>query len=163
MTLKQELFVEAYIGPANGNATKAAKIAGYKGNDHTLEVIGAENLRKPEIASRVRARVEQAAMSADEVLAELSAIARADWREFLQIRHNSKGEVVDAALLLRDKIRALELLGKYHALFTEKREIEHKGLTSSDRPTEEQRKASLLSIVEKIERRKASGLSDGSP
>jgi len=47
LTLKQQLFVEAYLGEAKGNATEAARIAGYKGNEITLAAVGAENLRKP--------------------------------------------------------------------------------------------------------------------
>jgi hypothetical protein len=40
----------------------------------------------------------------------------------VQIRHDIRGEVVDARLVLADKVRALELLGKYYGLFTERRE-----------------------------------------
>lgn len=49
LTLKQEAFVAAYIGEANGNATEAARIAGYK----LPHPQGAENLQKPTIAARI--------------------------------------------------------------------------------------------------------------
>ena len=122
LSLKQQLFVEAYIGVAKGNGTEAARLAGYAGSEETLAAVAAENLRKPQILSRVRARVDEAAMSADEVLAELTKVARAEWKEFLEIKHGKRGEAIDAVLLLKDKLKALELLGKYHKLFTEKHE-----------------------------------------
>jgi len=127
LTLKQNLFVEAYLGVAHGNATEAARMAGYKGNDVTLATIGAENLRKPQIASRVRARVDDVAMSSTEVLSELTKVGRADWRDFVSITKNKQGEVLDATLLLRDKIRALELLGKYHKLFVDQLDVKTDG------------------------------------
>ena len=76
LTLKQQLFVESFIGPARGNATEAARRAGYAGNDATLAQVAAENLRRPQILTLINARVEQAAMTADEILTELADIAR---------------------------------------------------------------------------------------
>lgn len=61
LRLKQEAFVAAYIGEANGNATEAARIAGYKGNAKTLGVVGVQNLANPSIGARIaeyRARIE---------------------------------------------------------------------------------------------------------
>lgn len=46
LSIKQAAFVAAYLGEANGNATEAARIAGYKGNDKTLQAIGSQNLSK---------------------------------------------------------------------------------------------------------------------
>jgi phage terminase small subunit len=75
LTTKQRLFVESYL--SNGfNATEAARAAGYKGNDVTLAAVGYENLRKPQIAAVVSERINEAAMSANEVLARLSKHAR---------------------------------------------------------------------------------------
>ena len=53
LSLKQAKFVAAYIGEANGNATQAARIAGYKGSDAVLQVVGAENISKPMIAAAI--------------------------------------------------------------------------------------------------------------
>lgn len=60
LTHKQSLFVSAYIGVANGNATEAARIAGYAGNDKTLSVVGSENLDKPNIAAAIAAARNEA-------------------------------------------------------------------------------------------------------
>jgi len=114
LTTKQQLFVEAYIGKANGNATEAARLAGYKGNDVTLAAVGAENLKKPHIAEFCHKRVETAGMTANEVVSELTKLARSEGRH---------------------QIKALELLGKYHALFTDRKEhtgnLEHRVIKPS--------------------------------
>ena len=58
---KQEAFVSAYIGAAHGNATEAARIAGYQGTDAVLRSIASENLTKPNIQERIaeyRKRIE---------------------------------------------------------------------------------------------------------
>lgn len=77
LTPRQRLFVEAFLGEARFNATEAARIAKYSGNDKTLASVGSENLRKPEIQSAVAARISEAAMTANETLARLSQHARA--------------------------------------------------------------------------------------
>lgn len=122
LTLKQRLFVEAYLGEAKGNATEAARLAGYKGSNKTLQVVGAENLSKPIISKLLTERVERAAMTADEVLDELTRIAKTDWQQFVDIQTGRSGEVIGATLQLKDKLKALELLGRYHKLFTERHE-----------------------------------------
>ena len=53
LTPKQRAFVAAYIGEARGNATEAARLAGYKGAERTLISIGHENLTKPDIKRAV--------------------------------------------------------------------------------------------------------------
>lgn len=82
LTVKLRVFVDSYL--SNGfNATEAARAAGYKGNENTLSSVGYENLRKPEIAAVVQERLNEAAMSANEVLARLSKIARGEVVDFL--------------------------------------------------------------------------------
>jgi len=79
LTIKQRLFVEAYIGPAQGNAREAARMAGYSGDDNALSQRGFELVRIPKIAELIGVRVQEAVMRANEVLSELSSIAKADW------------------------------------------------------------------------------------
>src|SRR5690606_5885979 len=78
LTPKQEKFIHAYLGEARGNATEAARMAGYKGNDVTLASVGAENLKKPQISERIEAaRAElraKALLTREEILAGLAAI-----------------------------------------------------------------------------------------
>jgi hypothetical protein len=105
LTAKQQLFCEFYIGEANGNATESARLAGYKGSDETLRAIGSQNLTKLNISDVCRERVNEVALSADKVLSELSEIA------------------LDKSEATRDRIAALQLLGKFHKLFSERLDL----------------------------------------
>lgn len=91
LTDKQEAFINEYL--KCWNATQAAISAGY--SEKTAYSIGSENLKKPEIASRVRERIEANAMTADEVLFRLGAQARGDF-----------GDLVDVATMTLDWNRA---------------------------------------------------------
>jgi hypothetical protein len=102
LTAKQQLFCEFYIGAASGNATESARLAGYRGSDETLRAIGSQNLTKLNISDACRERVNDVALSANKVLSELSEIA------------------LDKSEATRDRITALQLLGKYHKLFSER-------------------------------------------
>lgn len=57
LTPKQTLFVSEYL--KTGNATEAARKAGYKGNDKTLGQVGSENLKKPGIARAIAKKQEK--------------------------------------------------------------------------------------------------------
>ena len=67
LTPKQLAFIDEYN--KSGNATDAARKAGYKGNDVTLRQVGSENLSKPHILARVRekqqAKSERLELEAD--------------------------------------------------------------------------------------------------
>jgi len=58
LTPKQEAFVNEHI-INGGNATQAAKVAGYKGNLKQLAVIGNENLIKPNIIKALESHREE--------------------------------------------------------------------------------------------------------
>lgn len=63
LTEKQRKFCEAFLGPAKGNKTEAARQAGYKGNDNTLCTVARENLEKPHIVAyldALRAEIQAA-------------------------------------------------------------------------------------------------------
>lgn len=76
LTIKQKLFVEHYL--ETRNAFRAAKLAGYAGNDRTLRQAGSENLAKPDIIAEIDNRLKPFILSANRVLAGLSAIADID-------------------------------------------------------------------------------------
>jgi len=145
LTPKQRRFVEEYTGPNLGNATQSAIAAGY--SEKTAHVIGHENLSKPKIAEAVENRLDQRAMAANEILARLADMARADMANFIEIRGGG-GWTLDlekakaAGLLhlvrevsydsngqpqikLHDAKDALKQLGKVHKLFVDK--VEHSG------------------------------------
>lgn len=82
LTYKMRLFVSAYLGQAHGNATEAARVAGY----HHPSQLGHQLLQKTSIQAAIDRRVESAAMSADEVLARMGEQAQSDLGHFLEIR-----------------------------------------------------------------------------
>lgn len=81
LTYKQRLFVAAYLGGAKGNATEAARMAGYA----VPHPNGFKVLRLPAVRAAVEAQLKSAAMPAAEVLARLSEIASADIYDFITV------------------------------------------------------------------------------
>ena len=121
LTLKQEKFVSAYLGEANGNAKEAARIAGYK-SPHPE---GARLLHNATVAARIKESTNRYAGTAEEVLGKLYDIATADWREFVEVlRYDRNGNPIKVKMDLTNQVRALELLGKYHQLFVEKHQLD---------------------------------------
>lgn len=116
ITGKQLAWVEAYVGEARFNATKAARMVGYRDANQS----GYLNRMNSDVRAHVDAWLEGRALGAHEVLAEIQDVAMAEWRDLLEIRVDPKtGETIEVKLLLGDKLKALELLGKHHRLFTE--------------------------------------------
>lgn len=105
LTVKQQIFVAAYLETFNG--TEAARAARYRGDDNTLSSVGYENLRKPEIRQVIEKKLETYVMSATEALSHLANIAR-DYESPSQLR-------------------ALELICKHLGLFTDKLDITSRG------------------------------------
>lgn len=106
LTAKQEKFCIRYC--FHLNATKAAKEAGYSKN--TAAIIGHENLRKPNIAERIRelqSNVQQ--------LTEVTTFSQVqDWQEVL----------IDEEASERAKIEARKEISKLLGLYaTEKRDL----------------------------------------
>lgn len=85
LSAKQLAFVAAYIGRAKGNATLAARIAGYSGTDMALGQAGHELLKNPKIKreiDRANAKVASAAIATtSEIQRMLTRIARDDPEE----------------------------------------------------------------------------------
>lgn len=146
LTRKELLFVKAYL--ADPNATKAAIAAGY--SEKTATSIGSENLRKPHIKAALELGFKEITegydVTAERIIKELARIAfvnmkdLATWTESGVSFKPSSGldEDTTAAIVevsetvtqhggtLRikqhDKVKALEMLGKYRSLFTERHE-----------------------------------------
>ena len=111
-TLKQELFVLAYLGAAKDNASKAAAIAGYAGDSDTLKTMGSKLVAKGYIQARIDGRLGAAGATVEAVLQELTEVA------FAAVNYGPEGNILDAPAV-KAKLKALELLGKYHAMFTD--------------------------------------------
>lgn len=119
-TLKQRRFIEAYVGVARGNGAEAVRLAGYDTESvETQRAIAYENLTKPYIRAEIERILDAQSMHAGEIVAELSDIGRAPWRDFVRLKLSDDGEVVDAKIVLADKVRALSELAKIRKLTTE--------------------------------------------
>lgn len=145
-TDKERMFIAYYVAHLNG--TKAARLAQYEGDDATLGVTSHRLLKNAKIRAEVDRLLSEKVMGANETLIRLSEHARGDMGDFINIdfsaeaaRHpmsrlikkfkrtsrNDKddGLTITVELELYDAQAALEKLGRYHALFTDK--TEHSG------------------------------------
>lgn len=106
LTAKQAAFVREYL--IDLNATQAAIRAGY--SEKTARSTGQENMTKPAIAAeidkRLQKREKKTGITAERVLKELAAI----------------GFNVEAERAT-DRLKALELIGRHLAMFTDKSEV----------------------------------------
>lgn len=139
LSRKQRVFIDEYL--KCWNATQAALLAGY--SERSAGSIGGENLKKPAIDKEIRRRLDESAMSANEVIQAVAEIGRADIDDFIEIddetgriKNIDFGKAKKAGKLhliksitptangikieLHDRMRALELMGKHHGLFADK-------------------------------------------
>lgn len=105
LTPKQQAFVEAYAG----NATDAARKAGYTGNDKTLGVTGSRVLANASVLAAIAAR---------QAPARTARIATREQRQEFWTE-----TMLDVNASLSDRLRASELLGKSEADFLTKVEV----------------------------------------
>lgn len=78
---KQQRFARFYVLSLNG--ADAARRAGY--SSKTARQAASENLSKPDIREAIEALLAEQSMPKSEVLARLTAMARGDMADFLQI------------------------------------------------------------------------------
>jgi phage terminase small subunit len=120
LTPRQAKFIPAYVD--TGNATEAARIAGYAGSDATLAVAGSRLVHHPAVALGIREHLNALGASVDVLVPKMLEIAMADWREFIQIK-TRHGEIVDVKMDLSTQERALEFLLKTHGAGTEQIDV----------------------------------------
>ena len=122
MTPRQEKFCVEYL--IDLNATQAAIRAGY--SKRTADRIANQNLRKLEIQSRIKKMrdeyYDKTIMSAKEVEYLLSKAGRGELKEEVVVVEGvgdgfSESKIVKKHLSAKDRIKALELMGKRHHLF----------------------------------------------
>lgn len=141
LTPKQIKFIDEYL--IDLNATQAAIRAGY--SKKTAQRIGSENLSKPllqaEIQKRQKKLQNRLEITQEKVLSELASIAFASGADFAKVKSNGllpsvemvetdklppeklaaiagiKANQYGVEVKLHDKVRALEMLGKYLGLF----------------------------------------------
>lgn len=108
MTTKQRKFVEAYQGKANGNATEAARLAGYKGSDSTLGRVGHDNTRNPKIAALLKEHQESDPLVADRE--ERQRFLTQTMRGVQVLTLN--GEKTEMPVDIKERLKACDLLAK---------------------------------------------------
>ncbi|SHK38415.1 phage terminase small subunit [Hathewaya proteolytica DSM 3090] len=127
LTPKQMAFCDYYI--ETGNATEAAKQAGYK----QPHVQGSQNLEKLSIKSYIDERMKQLEderiANASEVLKHLTAAMRGKIVEDVVVVEGegdgySSARVIKKEISAKDRIKAAELLGKRYRLFVDKVETD---------------------------------------
>lgn len=139
LTDKQRAFVTEYV--KDFNATQAALRAGY--SDRTARSIGCENLTKPNIVEAIDNYFADKVMSANEVLYHLTEIARGDIGQMITrygepdldsaeelgktsliqsiktktvVSSKDDSETHYTEFKLYDRLRALDLLARFHDL-----------------------------------------------
>lgn len=121
LTEKQKRFADYYI--ELGNATEAARKAGY--SSKTAKSIGQENLTKPDIKSYIKERLDEKdaerIASQDEILEFLTAVMRGEKTEQIPVGLGEGAQQLeDKDPYLKDRVKAAELLGKRHSMWTDK-------------------------------------------
>lgn len=124
LTVKQKKFADEYI--ICGNATEAAIKAGY--SKKTATVMASENLTKPNIKNYIEERLEaiQNEKIADqrEVMEFLTAVMRGETTEATLIGKGYGEQAVgDVPVSMKERIKAGELIGKRHGMWTEKVDV----------------------------------------
>ncbi len=113
--VKRKAFAEHIA--AGKSATEAARLVGFKGTQHSIEVAGSRLLKNDEVKKYI-AEITKAATTNRVATAEQ---IRAFWTSVLV------GERIDNGLppKLSDRIKSAELLAKAQGMFVEK--VENKG------------------------------------
>ena len=125
LTAKQKRFCDEYLICLN--ASEAAIKAGY--SKKTARVIAVENLSKPNIKSYIQQRMDEKEkeLIADqnEVLKYLTSVLRGQSRASVVVVENvgdymSEAREMEKAPDEKERLKAAELLGKAHSIFTDK-------------------------------------------
>ena len=129
MTPRQEKFCVEYL--IDLNATQAAIRAGYR--EKTAYSMGQRLLKNVEIKSRIKKMrdeyYDKAIMSAKEVEYLLSKEGRGELKEEVVVVEGlgdgvSAAQIIKKHLSAKDRIKALELMGKRYDLFSSDTKIE---------------------------------------
>lgn len=133
LTEKQKRFADYYI--ETGNGTEAAIRAGY--SEKTAKEIASENLTKPNIKGYIHSRLKELddkrIMQAEEVMQLLTSIARNEVHEDVVVFGEGGSDIASKGMSAKDRLKALELIGKRYTLWTDKTQLEgHVGVKIVD-------------------------------
>ena len=129
LNVRQKAFCEYYV--AIGNATEAAIKAGY--SKRTAKSIGQRLLTFVDIKKYIDELMQklesERIATAEEVLQNLTAMMRGEIQEEVVVVEGegdgvSSARIIKKQVSAKERIKAAELLGKRHALFTDKTKLE---------------------------------------
>ncbi|WP_061410053.1 terminase small subunit [Streptococcus oralis] len=128
LTLKQQRFADEYI--ISGNATDAAIKAGYSSkyaNTNASKLLQNTTI-KSYIDERLARLASEKIATQEEVLTYLTSVMRGETQEQTLISIGELGQTItDIDVGAKDRIKAAELLGKRHRLWTDKSEVDISG------------------------------------
>ena len=125
LTEKQRRWIDYYI--ETGNATEAARRAGYKAkSEESMRAIGAENLTKLHaiVKEKLSAKEDARIAKQDEVLQYLTSVMRGSETEEVVVTEGvgegcSLARTVEKAVGAKERLKAAELLAKRYGLLTD--------------------------------------------
>ena len=125
LTLKQQRFADEYI--ISGNVEQSALKAGYSKNysrSQSHKMLANVGI-KSYIDNRLKELESQKIASQEEVLSYLTSVMRGEQTE-QTLRGEGEGlqSLIDIDVGAKDRIKAAELLGKRHRLWTDKQELD---------------------------------------
>ena len=126
MKREWQIFADEYI--ISLNATQSYLKAYPKASYETANVEGCKLLVKPSIKNyideRMASKQDERIMKQDEILRLLTSIARGEQTEqTLQLCGEGRQKLVDKDISAKDRLKALELLGKRYGIFAEKIDV----------------------------------------
>ena len=126
MKTEWQIFADEYI--ISLNATQSYLKAYPEATYNTANVEGCRLLVKPSvkqyIAERMASKQDERIMKQDEILRLLTSIARGEQTEqTLQLCGDGCQKLVDKDISAKDRLKALELLGKRYGTFAEKIDV----------------------------------------
>lgn len=128
MKMKREwqIFADEYLIDCNG--TRAYQVAYPDATSRSARSEACRLLAMPSVKQYIDERMQEKTdariMKQDEILMILTSIARGEQTEqTLQLCGDGYQELVDKDALIKDRIKALELLGKRYGTFAEKIDV----------------------------------------
>ncbi len=110
LTKKQQRFVEYYVGEANGNGTKAARLAGYSGDEVATAVAASRLKRDPKIKEAIDKELANSAAKSSITPGRIITLL-IDFAENIEIS-------------MTHRLRSLENLIRIFGMATQKVEVE---------------------------------------
>ena len=128
MTAKQQIFADEYLKDLNGTRAYKAAYPNVK-KDSVAATAAGRLLRNVEVRAYIDEQLEimhnERTADAQEVLEYLTSVMRGNETEQTLISLGELGqEITDIEVGAKDRLKAAELLGKRHALFTDKVDLQ---------------------------------------